>query len=60
MKLEGYLVFLVVDDNRNLKKGYVTAEDAAEARKQSITRALENYFLKIRYPQKLLIRKNIH
>ncbi|WP_034550550.1 quaternary amine ABC transporter ATP-binding protein [Carnobacterium funditum] len=36
MKLEGISSILVVDDNRNLK-GYVTAEDAAEARKQSIT-----------------------
>ena len=36
MKREGISSILVVDDNRNLQ-GYVTAEDASEARKQSIT-----------------------
>lgn len=36
MKREGISSILVVDDNRNLL-GYVTAEDASEARKQSIT-----------------------
>ncbi|SEK71698.1 glycine betaine/proline transport system ATP-binding protein [Carnobacterium iners] len=36
MKREGISSIIVVDDNRNLK-GYVTAEDASEARKNSIT-----------------------
>ena len=36
MKREGLSSILVIDDNRNLQ-GYVTAEGASEARKQSIT-----------------------
>lgn len=36
MKREGISSIIVVDDNRNLQ-GYVTAEDASEARKNSIT-----------------------